>query len=184
LKAWINASRDPSQGNVKGLKDVTTRDELTELLTSLLYRVTVHGAGSLSPSVNPALAFVANFPPCLQSADIPKPEDPVSPTDLLELMPHTGTIGGMTTFYFTFVYSPPYVPLIPSAGIKADPYFPPSQNQCNTALFGYRQRIHDFVDAYIKDWNEALAWFSGRAPGSPPSYAANQYEQWPLSIEI
>ena len=47
--------------------------ELSEVLTSILYRVTVHGAGSLTPSVNPALSFVSNFPPCLQSADIPEP---------------------------------------------------------------------------------------------------------------
>jgi hypothetical protein len=182
LKAWMDASGDPSQGNLRGLPDVKTRDELTKVLTSLLYRVTVHGGGTLVPSVNPTLGFVANFPPCFQSADIPEPGTPV--TDLLARLPHTGTIGGMTTFFYTFVYSAPYVPLIPSGGIKTDPYFPPSQNQCNVALFKYRQDIHDFVDTYVKDWNEAVAWFRGKPPGSPPSYAEGQYEQWPLSIEI
>ena len=117
------------------------------MLTSLLYRVTVHGAGSLNPAVNPTLAFVSNFPPCLQSAAIPEPgTSGRADEDLLPLLPHTGTIGGMTTFYFTFVYSQPYVPLIPSGGIKADPYFPTTQSACNAALFTYRQDIHDFVD--------------------------------------
>jgi hypothetical protein len=184
LKAWMDASRDPSQGNLKDLPDVKTRDELTKVLTSLLYRVTVHGAGSLTPSVNPALAFVANFPPCLQSADIPEPGTPVSPADILPLLPHTGTIGGMTTFVYTFAYSAPYVPLIPPGGVNTTPYFPPSQNQCNAALFKYRQGVKDFVDTYVKDWNAALARFRGAPPGAPPSYALGQYQQWPLSIEI
>ena len=34
-------------------RDVQTRDELTKVLTSLLYRVTVHGAGSLDPVGQP-----------------------------------------------------------------------------------------------------------------------------------
>jgi hypothetical protein len=73
LKAWMDASRDPSQGNVSGLPAVDTQADLIAVLTSFLYRLTAHGASSLSPSVNPALSFVANFPPCLQSADIPEP---------------------------------------------------------------------------------------------------------------
>ena len=100
LQAWIAASGHPSKGNVRGLPDVTTRaGRLEEVLTSLLYRVNVHGAAGLSPSVNPGLAFVANFPPCVQSPEIPQPNDE---PDLLEFLPHTGTIGGMTTFFFTF----------------------------------------------------------------------------------
>ena len=53
--------------------DRAARAELAGVLTSILYRVTVHGAGSLNPSVNPTLTFVSNFPPCLQSAKIPSP---------------------------------------------------------------------------------------------------------------
>ena len=78
LQAWLTASRDPLDGNV-ALSPIETRDELTALLTSLLYRVTVHGAGSLTPTVNPALAFISNFPPCLQSTDIPEPNVKLSP---------------------------------------------------------------------------------------------------------
>ena len=182
LKAWMDASGDPSQGNIRGLPDVKTREELTKVLTSLLYRVNAHGGGTLTPSVNPALGFVANFPPCLQSADIPEPGTPVP--DLLGRLPHTGTCGEMTTFFYTFVYSPPNVPLIPKGGIEADPQFPPSQSQSNAALFKFRQDIHDFVDTYVKDWNEALAWYRGDPPGAVPSYAENQYGQWSLSIEL
>jgi hypothetical protein len=184
LKAWMTASSDPEQGNVRGLPDIQTRAELAEVLTSILYRVTVHGAGSLNPAVNPALSFVANFPPCLQSADIPEPSDQLSTRDLLKRLPHTGTIGGMTTFYYTFVYSRPYERLIPSGGVEADPYFPKSQKQCNEALFTYRTRIGAFVDEFVVDWNTAFARLRGGAPGSPPSYAEDQAKQWPRSIEI
>ena len=119
-----------SQGNLRGLPAVETRDDLTKVLTSLLYRVNAHGGGTLVPAVNPVLAFVATFPPCLQSAAIIEPGTPVDPTkDLLPLLPHTGTIGEMTTFFFTFVYSPPSEPLIPLAGITAEPHFPPSQSR-------------------------------------------------------
>jgi hypothetical protein len=156
-----------------------TRDELARVLTSILYRVTVHGAGSL----NPALSFVSNFPPCLQRADIPEPGTRLSEDDLLAYLPHTGTIGGMTTFYFTFVYSAPYERLVPLDGIKSHPQFSGTQSSCNDALFAYRARISAFVDQYLVAWNDALERIRG-APGSPPSYAENQAGQWPRSIEI
>jgi hypothetical protein len=184
LKAWMDASGDPSQGNLKGLPTVETRDDLTKVLTSLLYRVNAHGGGTLVPAVNPVLAFVATFPPCLQGAGIIEPGTPVDPTkDLLPLLPHTGTVGEMTTFFFTFVYSPPTVPLIPRGGVTAEPHFPPSQSGCDPALFKYRQDIHDFIDTFVGDWNEAVGWIRG-TPGSPPSYAADQYGQWSASIEL
>ena len=72
LQAWMSASSHPDRGNIQGLPEtIQSRPELAKVLTSILYRVTVHGAGSLNPSVNPALSFVSNFPPCLQSAEIP-----------------------------------------------------------------------------------------------------------------
>jgi hypothetical protein len=187
LKAWIDASKDPSEGNIQ-LPDITTRERLTELLTSLLYRVTVHGAGSLTPVINPALAFVSNFPPCLQSTDMPEPGVQLSDTELLARMPYTGTMGTMTTFYFTFAYSEPYVPAIPKGGDNLDPYWPEpgsaSDKACNAALFKYRAGIRSFVKAYTDDWNEQLARIRGVPAGAPPSYAQNQAEQWPRSIEI
>ena len=185
LQAWMSASSHPDRGNIQGLPEtIQSRAELAKVLTSILYRVTVHGAGSLNPSVNPALSFVSNFPPCLQSAEIPDPGVKLSNEELLARLPHTGTIGGMTTFYFTFVYSKPYAPVIPSGGIKSDPYFPKTQNNCNTALFAYRAGIQGFVTEYTSEWNEALARIRGATAGPVPHYAENQAGQWPLSIEI
>ena len=167
LKAWIDASKDPNEGNVQ-LPDITTRALLIELLTSLLYRVTAHGAGSLTSVVNPALAFVSNFPPCLQSTDMPKPNVAPSDTELLARMPYTGTIGTMATFYFTFAYSEPYLPAIPKGGENLDPYWPdpgtPSDEACNAALFQYRAAIRSFVKAYTDDVEQgacANPWSSG-----------------------
>jgi hypothetical protein len=183
LHEWMKTAGHPDHGNVRGLPDkIKTRDELARILTSILYRVTVHGAGSLNPSVNPVLSFVSNYPPCLQRSDIPHPDEDVTST-LLEYLPHTGTIGGMTTFYFTFVYSQPYATLIPGGGIEKDPYFPESQELCNKALFAYRTAIAAFVEEYVVAWNEAIEEIRGR-PGLPPKYAENQAEQWPSSIEI
>lgn len=186
LKAWIDASKDPNEGNVQ-LPDITTRALLVELLTSLLYRVTAHGAGSLTSVVNPALAFVSNFPPCLQSKEMPEPSVQLSDTELLARMPYTGTMGTMATFYFTFAYSEPYVPAIPKGGDNLDPYWPdpgtPSDEACNSALLQYRANIRSFVTMYTDKWNEELARIRG-VPGPVPSYAENQAEQWPRSIEI
>ena len=183
LHAWIHAAGHADHGNIKGLpNEITSRDELAKILTSILYRVTVHGAGSLSPSVNPVLSWVSNYPPSLQRDDIPHPEADVSST-LLDYLPHTGTIGGMATFYFTFVYSQPYAPLIPSGGIEEDPYFPESQPGCNQALFAYRTAIAAFVEEYLIAWNTALEEIRGTR-GAAPKYAENQAGQWPSSIEI
>jgi hypothetical protein len=182
LQEWIAASGDSSQGNVRGLGEVETRASLIEVLTSLLYRVNVHGAAGLAPSVNPVLAFVANFPPCLQSDEIPEPTDQ---PNLLEALPHTGAIGGMTTFVFTFAYSPPYVSLIPGGGVNLNPWFPPAQQKCNPALITFRERIGKFIDQYVTDWNVTLGRLAGRPPGSPPpAYAEHQCQQWARSIEI
>lgn len=181
LTAWLSASGSPSGGNIKGLPDVKTRADLIKVLTSLLYRVNVHGAASLTPSVNPVLSFVANFPPCLQSAGIPQKTDA---PDLCTVLPHTWTIGAMTTFIFTFGYSPPYASLIPSGGVNLDPWFQPDHPKSNAALVKFRTQIRDFIDEYTADWNAALARLHGGAPGAVPAYAANQYGQWPSSIEI
>jgi hypothetical protein len=187
LKAWIDASKDPKNGNVK-LPDITTRALLVELLTSLLYRVTAHGAGSLTSVVNPTLAFMSNFPPCLQSKDMPQPNVELSDSDLLKRMPYTGTMGTMATFYFTFAYSEPYVPAIPKSGDNLDPYWPepgtPTDQACNAALLQYRKNIRSFVTHYTKKWNDELARIRGVPAGPVPSYAENQAEQWPRSIEI
>ncbi|MGH2881840.1 MAG: lipoxygenase family protein, partial [Solirubrobacteraceae bacterium] len=183
LKAWMDASRDPSQGNVRGLPEMNTRDDLIAVLTSLLYRVTAHGAASLSPSVNPVMSFVANFPPCLQSAEVPEPSAELSLSELLDLLPHTGTLGGMTTFYYTFAYTSPDAPLIPAEGVDKEPQFEPPYENCNPALVAYRSDIQEFIVRYEKTWNKALAQIRGHDAELPP-YAHGQDQQWPRSIEI
>jgi hypothetical protein len=185
LQAWMKAAGAADQGNVQGVPPtVQTQDELTEVLTSVLYRITVHGAGSINPAVNPALSFVSNFPPCLQQAAIPDPNAKLTTQQLLDLLPHTGTIGGMTTFYFTFVYSPPYKRLIPKEGAAYKPYFPATQPNSNKALVAYRTGIQNFVGEYAVAWNETLAGILGQPAGPLPVYGKNQEGQWPRSIEI
>jgi hypothetical protein len=187
LQAWLSAARDPEQGNVQ-LEPILTRDKLTELLTSLLYRVTAHAAGSMTTVVNPTLAFISNFPPCLQSTAMPQPGDSLSDTELLKRMPYTGTMGGMATFYFTFAYSLPTVPAIPFGGDQADLYWPvpgsPADQTCNAALVKYRVGIRGFVKQYTANWNEILASIAGVTTRTVPAYAEHQAEQWPRSIEI
>jgi hypothetical protein len=188
LKAWIDASKDPGNGNVK-LPDITTKALLTQLLTSLLYRVTAHAAGSLTSVVNPALAFISNFPPCLQSTDMPEPTTALTEPELLARMPFTGTMGTMTTFYFTFANTPPDVPAIPDGGVNLELYWDggaPLDVACNAALVKYRTDIHNFVGWYTNNWNEDLARIGGVPVGPVPAYAdpVAQAKQWPRSIEI
>jgi hypothetical protein len=185
LQEWMAAAASPAHGNVRGLaRTVETRDALAQVLTSMLYRVNVHGAGSLAAAVHPTLSFVSNFPPCLQRSDIPAPDDELTTKQLLDYLPHTGTIGGMTTFYFTFCYSQPYERLIPGDGVKSHPYYPRSQEGSNAALVAFREGIEAFCDKYAVAWNQSLDRFRHGRPGSPPAYAGNQYGQWPPSIEI
>lgn len=183
LKAWMDASREPSQGNIRGLPAVDTQADLIAVLTSFMYRLTAHGASTLSPSVNPALSFMANFPPCLQGTDIPEPGSVVTRKELRDLLPHTGTQGGMTTFFFTFAYTPPNQSLIPSGGINLDPYYPSQYQACNDALFRFRQGMEDFMDTYAAGLDHALREWWGLKSGGPAD-PATLYPQWPPSIEI
>ena len=88
----------------------------------------------------------------------------------------------MTTFVFTFAYSVPYVPLIPPGGINPTPTSRRAEPVQHGAV-KYRQDIHGFVDAVRQGLEQGAR--PVRRPGlAPPAYAQNQYEQWPLSIEI
>jgi hypothetical protein len=182
LQQWIAASGAPGGGNVRGLPAMATQAALRRVLTSLIYRVTAHGSSRLNQAANPALSFTANFPPCLQNTVIPPASTPVvfkadhlSPPGALSLaafLPNTGTIGELTAFLFTFVYSAPYKPFIPLAGIDQDLSFTgPSgiADICNQALVHYRRDLQDFIDLYAADSN---------VPGVPA-----QIHQWELSIE-
>jgi len=164
LQAWIRDSSGKSDGNIKGLPQLRTRQDLKRVLTSLIYRITVHGSSRLQRSAYPAQAFVANYPPCLQRRDIPRPNVKLSTAELMEYMPKTGTIGEMMTFYTTFVFSSPYVPFIPKKGVKADLFFPGGQRDPrNKALIAFREKIIAFMREYEPE--------------------SSQFGQWPLNIE-
>lgn len=170
LQTWIKASGDPAGGNVSGLPLMDNKVALKSVLTSLIFRVTAHGSARLNQTANPALSFVANFPPCLQDASIPSPQPAIGPGRLLALLPNTGTIGSMITFLFTFTYSPPYESFIPLAGIDTDLPFKGDQAEaCNTALKQFRRDVRAFMGLW-----------AGDAHVEPPPA---QEHQWPLNIE-
>ena len=116
LNDWMVASA--VQGNIRGLPKLDNKAALTRLLTSLIYRITAHGVGRLQRDADPWLTFVANFPPCLQRTDLPRPSAPLGTRELLKYLPNIGTIADVLTFYFAFAYSKPYVPLIPCGRIR------------------------------------------------------------------
>ena len=124
LQAWIAASSAQDGGNIRGLPEMNARTALASVLTSLIYRVTVHGISRLNSTANPALTFLANFPLCLQLLTSPRPNLRSTPKALLAYLPNTETIGEAFNFYFTFVFSPPYEPFIPLSGVDTDLFFP------------------------------------------------------------
>ena len=62
LQTWIAMSSATDQGNIGGLGKVNTRTALEKVLTSLLYRITVHGISRMNATANPSLTFTPNFP--------------------------------------------------------------------------------------------------------------------------
>lgn len=164
LQAWIATASAPDGGNVRGLPAMRSRAALTRVLTSLLYRITIHGVSRMSSTSNPALTFVANFPHCLQRTDIPHPRARIGTRELLSYLPNTATIGGSLTFYFTFAFSTPYEPFIPLEGAGHDLFFPGGHGDPrNRALIELRRGLARFIEAY--------------QPESPQLY------QWPRNIE-
>jgi hypothetical protein len=164
LQKWMADAADPDEGNIRGLPAMIGRQALQDVLTSFLYRIVVHGSSRLNPAANPALTFVANYPPCLQNAVIPAPNATIDTKELLAYLPKTGTIGLMMTFYYTFVFSAPYVPLIPAGGIETDLFFPGgAADPRNQALIAFRRAMVAFIERY--------------QPDSP------EIHQWPLNIE-
>ncbi len=164
LQKWIRDSGKPAKGNVRGLPEMDSRSALKDVLTSLLYRIVAHGIARLNPALNPAETFVANFPPCLQKRAIPSPQTSLSTDELLRYMPKTDTLGKMVNFYYIFVFSLPYEPLLPSDGMDSRLFFPggPSSPR-NQALIEFRNEIDRFLRRFD--------------PASP------QPEQWPMNVE-
>jgi hypothetical protein len=164
LQMWITAASPSGAGNIQGLPKMDSRAALHRVLTSLLYRITAHGISRLNASANPALTFVANYPHCLQRSDIPKPGTQIDTKSLLTYLPNTETIGEAVDFYFVFVFSPPYEPFIPLAGIDTNLFFPGGTGDArNRALIQLRKGLASFIGDY--------------EPHAPQRF------QWPLNIE-
>jgi len=158
LNEWISASSDPDKGNVRGLPTMSTRGALISVLTSLIYRVVVHGNSRQMGSLNEALCFVSNYPPCLQDSNLPKSTDDVSMEKLLRHLPNTGTIGEMLTFYYIFIYSAPKDQLLPLLGNDTDLYFENPDDPRNLALIAFRNGVDGFLDNYMGGDNLKHQW--------------------------
>jgi len=170
VQTWIKTSGDPAGGNISGLPQMDSKAALKSVLTSLIFRVTAHGAARMNQTANPALSFVANYPPCLQDSTIPPRQPGIDPGRLLAYLPKTGTIGQMITFLFTFTFSPPYESFIPLAGIDAELSFTGDKAEpCKAALKQFRRDIKDFMDLWAREAHVE------------PTPA--QEHQWPLNIE-
>jgi hypothetical protein len=156
VQRWIAASGPEGDGNVRGLPAMDSKDALKRVLHSLVYRIVAHGSSRLYSSANPALTFVANFPPLLQDATIPQPDVAFDNPILLRYMPNTGSIGSMVYFYSTFWASPPYVPFVPLAGEETDLFF--DDDTSNGALIELRRFIAGFVERVSPDVPQVWQW--------------------------
>lgn len=164
LRDWFIAAQDGLIGNVQSLPELNSKDALKEVLTSLIYRITVHGIARLTNTANPAMAFLPNFPPCLQDSSILEPTADIDSQSLLAYLPRTGTIGLTVTFYFTFAFSAPYTPFIPQEGVEGELFYPGgTASPRNQALIQFRRDLQAFISKY-------------QAEGP-------QFHQWPRNIE-
>lgn len=173
LQDWISAAGKRLDGNIDGLPQMRTKQALKDVLSSMLYRITAHGISRMDSTANPAMTFVGNFPPCLQRSDIPNPRRSLSTEKLLEYLPKTGTIGEMITFYYTFVDSAPYEPIIPLTGVDENLFFEGGiEAPMNHALMVFRKKLIDFMANYARK-------------NKIPYVRANaaQIHQWPMNIE-
>jgi hypothetical protein len=159
LQTWITTAAAPSGGNLRGLSAPGTRAALERILTSLLYRITVHGSSRMFSASNPSHTFVANFPHTLQRTDIPRSRQPLSTKRLLTYLPNVETIGEAVGFYFTFAFSPPYEPFIPLGGVNAELFFPGGPDAArNRALVRFRNGLLGFISRYQPVPRQTFQW--------------------------
>lgn len=159
LQQWAAATGPKGEGNIKGFPEqILSRSELKAILTSLIYRITVHGSSRLNATPNPAMSFVPNFPPCLQKAEFVEPDSSIDTRELMSWLPRTGTIGEMMQFYFTFAFSVPYEPFIPIEGIEDPDTLFYTNPKCNDALIVFRQTILHILHEISGDMPQVFQW--------------------------
>ncbi len=164
IQKWIENATSKKEGNIRGISKIETKESLVNLLTSYLYRITIHGAGRFVRIVNPGMIYAGNFPPCLQKKDLPDPKSELSTSELMKYMPNTGTLGGMMSFGSLFCFSAPYESAIPLGGVEQELFFKDgdSSDPRNVALINFRLFLKEFIDTNIDD---------------------SEVSQWPRSIE-
>jgi len=156
LQGWIETSGREGDGNVSGLPAMDSREALKRVLHSLVYRIIAHGSSRLFRSANPAVTFVANFPPCLQNGTIPDSTASFGTGDLLRYLPNTGSIGSMLHFYSIFWATPPYVSFVPIGGIETDLFF--DDPKSNQALIDLRRFIVGFIERIEPEMPQIWQW--------------------------
>ena len=162
LQRWIATAASTNAttgGNVRGLPEMNSQAALERVLTSLLYRITVHGISRMNSTSNPALTFVPNFPHCLQRTDIPSPDARIGTRELLSYLPKTDSISQAVTFYFTFAFSTPYEPFIPLDGAGTQLFFPGGgDDPRNRALVDLRKGLARFINEYQPGMRQRFQW--------------------------
>lgn len=169
LQNWMKEAANTDYGNVRGLPKMDNRVALARVLVSLVFRITMHGVSRLINTANPDLTWVANFPPCLQRDDIP-PDGVDLSADLLAYLPNTGTIGGMTAFYYAFAFAKPQVPLIPNPPDSDLPFSGGINDARNAAVVKFRRDMTAFITDQYKWWQKGL-------------FPLDIY-QWPGNVEL
>jgi hypothetical protein len=159
LRSWVDATGHPWIGNVRGFPPVRTRRDLKRVLTSYLYRITIHGMSRFHATLHPALSFGSNFPPCLHKRAIPRPYTEISTQELLSYLPTTDTIGKYVDFLYFFIYSEPYERFVPDQGIARDLFFPGGlDDPRNKALIRYRLDILNLASRFDPSSVRASQW--------------------------
>jgi hypothetical protein len=177
LQAWIATASSPNPttgGNVRGLPRTNSRAAIERVLTSLLYRITIHGISRLNSTSNPALTFVPSFPQCLQRTDIPSPRDRIGTKALLSYLPNTDTISQAVTFYFTFAFSTPTNYSSRWAASTPSSSFPAGPATLAIALIELRNGLASFINDHQPDMPQRFQWpaISRRERGRDPFVAS------------
>ncbi|TAE18232.1 MAG: hypothetical protein EAZ95_04755 [Bacteroidetes bacterium] len=170
--SWLHILDILEVGNIQGLPKMDSKANLKRVITSILYRINMHGAARMPEVANPFMAYVPNFPPCLQSAELPSPDATISTEQLLSYLPNTEVIGEMVNFYYEFAFTAPYESALPLFGNDSTLFWKdlPITDPKNKALVDFRNGLEEFIRAYI-------ARATGVYNHEP------QIHQWDLNIE-